>query len=143
MPHRRFFWYWGPGTVSLGKVIPISFAVAILLATVVVSYRETVRAYPNGGGAYIVAHENLGTYPGLLAAAALLDRLRPDRVGFDYCRSGRDYVPRLPGLRRVKDRAGHRHSSSCDAHEPEGCKGIGHAICNSHLWIRIVDLHHA
>lgn len=60
------------GAASLSLVQPISIAVAILLATVVVSYRETVRAYPNGGGAYIVAHENLGTYPGLLAAAALL-----------------------------------------------------------------------
>ena len=38
----------------------------------VVSYRQTVRAYPNGGGSYIVAHENLGTLPGLMAAAALL-----------------------------------------------------------------------
>ncbi|MBA2272425.1 MAG: APC family permease [Actinobacteria bacterium] len=60
------------GGAALSFVKPISFAVAILLATVVVSYRQTVRAYPNGGGAYIVAHENLGTYPGLLAAAALL-----------------------------------------------------------------------
>ncbi|MGH7215218.1 MAG: amino acid permease, partial [Tepidisphaeraceae bacterium] len=60
------------GTGALAHVVPISIAVAILLATVVVSYRQTVRAYPNGGGAYIVAHENLGMYPGLLAAAALL-----------------------------------------------------------------------
>lgn len=60
------------GTGALAHVIPISIAVALLLATVVVSYRQTVHAYPNGGGAYIVAHENLGTYPGLLAAAALL-----------------------------------------------------------------------
>jgi amino acid transporter len=60
------------GTGALAQVVPISIAVAILLATVVVSYRQTVRAYPNGGGAYIVAHENLGMYPGLLAAAALL-----------------------------------------------------------------------
>lgn len=63
------------GTVGAGAlthVIPISVAVAALLAVVVVSYRETVRAYPSGGGAYIVAHENLGQTPGLLAAAALL-----------------------------------------------------------------------
>ena len=60
------------GTGALSHVIPISLAVALLLAIVVVSYRETVRAYPSGGGAYIVAHENLGTTPGLLAAAALL-----------------------------------------------------------------------
>src|ERR687893_479160 len=60
------------GTSALSNVIPISIAVALLLATVVVSYRQTVRAYPNGGGAYRVAHENLGMYPGLVAAAALL-----------------------------------------------------------------------
>ena len=60
------------GAGALHLVVPIAFFVAILLGTVVVSYRQTVRAYPSGGGAYIVAHENLGTYPGLLAAAALL-----------------------------------------------------------------------
>jgi amino acid transporter len=60
------------GTSALAHVIPIALAVALLLATVVVSYRQTVRAYPSGGGAYIVAHENLGTFAGLLAAAALL-----------------------------------------------------------------------
>jgi amino acid transporter len=60
------------GVAALSQVIPITIAVALLLTTVVVSYRQTVRAYPSGGGAYIVAHENLGTLPGLLAAAALL-----------------------------------------------------------------------
>jgi hypothetical protein len=60
------------GAFHLGKVVPISMAVAALLALVVVSYRQTVRAYPTGGGAYIVAHENLGLFPGLLAAASLL-----------------------------------------------------------------------
>jgi amino acid transporter len=53
-------------------VMPISLAIALLLVIVVVSYRQTVQAYPNGGGAYIVSRENLGTLPGLVAAAALL-----------------------------------------------------------------------
>jgi amino acid transporter len=53
-------------------VMPISFAIAALMAIVVTSYRQTVRAYPGGGGAYIVSRENLGTFPGLVAAAALL-----------------------------------------------------------------------
>ena len=52
--------------------MPISLAIALLLAIVVTSYRQTVRAYPSGGGAYIVSKENLGTLPGLIAAAALL-----------------------------------------------------------------------
>jgi amino acid transporter len=53
-------------------VMPISFAIAALMAIVVSSYRQTVRAYPSGGGAYIVSKENLGTFAGLVAAAALL-----------------------------------------------------------------------
>jgi amino acid transporter len=53
-------------------VMPISLAIAALMIIVVISYRQTVRAYPSGGGAYIVSKDNLGTFPGLLAAAALL-----------------------------------------------------------------------
>jgi amino acid transporter len=60
------------GVGALSLVTPISGAVAVLFVVVVVSYRQTVHAYPSGGGAYRVAHENLGVYPGLLAAAALL-----------------------------------------------------------------------
>ncbi len=60
------------GAMALSRVVPIAAAVAALLALVVVSYRQTVRAYPQGGGAYRVARENLGDGPGLLAASALL-----------------------------------------------------------------------
>jgi amino acid transporter len=60
------------GVGALANVVPISIAVALLLATVVTSYRQTVRAYPSGGGAYRVARENIGLHAGLLAAAALL-----------------------------------------------------------------------
>ncbi|HYI44950.1 MAG TPA: APC family permease [Actinomycetota bacterium] len=60
------------GAMALSKIVPISFAVAILLALVVASYRQTVRAYPQGGGAYRVSRENLGDKAGLLAASALL-----------------------------------------------------------------------
>jgi amino acid transporter len=60
------------GALALSRVVPIASAVAGLLALVVVSYRQTVRAYPNGGGAYIVSRENLGDSAGLLAASALL-----------------------------------------------------------------------
>jgi amino acid transporter len=57
---------------AFGLILPISLAVAALLAIVVTSYRQTVHAYPTGGGAYRVSHENLGKYPGLIAASALL-----------------------------------------------------------------------
>ncbi|HLJ96957.1 MAG TPA: hypothetical protein VKU02_27585, partial [Gemmataceae bacterium] len=53
-------------------VLPISLVIAILLWLVTSSYRQTIHAYPSGGGAYIVAKENLGTTAGLTAAAALL-----------------------------------------------------------------------
>jgi amino acid transporter len=53
-------------------VVPISVGIAVLLAVVATSYRQTIHAYPSGGGAYIVAKENLGTTPGLIAAASLL-----------------------------------------------------------------------
>jgi len=62
----------GAGLVELHVALPISIAVAALMAIVIASYRQTVRAYETSGGAYIVARENLGTFPSLVAAAALL-----------------------------------------------------------------------
>jgi amino acid transporter len=60
------------GIGALSFVVPISLAVSMLLAIVIVSYRQIVRAYPGGGGAYVVVQENLGMYPGLVVAGALL-----------------------------------------------------------------------
>ncbi len=57
---------------SAHLVFPISIAIAVLLGIVVLSYRQTVRVYETSGGAYVVARENLGTAPSLVAAAALL-----------------------------------------------------------------------
>jgi amino acid transporter len=53
-------------------VVPISIGIALLLVIVAISYRQTIHAYPSGGGAYIVAKENLGTNAGLVAGASLL-----------------------------------------------------------------------
>ena len=53
-------------------VFPISIAIAALLAIVLASYRQTVQAYETSGGAYVVAKDNLGTFPSLVGAAALL-----------------------------------------------------------------------
>ena len=52
--------------------MPITIGIVIVLAIVVTSYRQTIAAYPKGGGSYIVASDNLGTLPGLTAAAAIL-----------------------------------------------------------------------
>jgi amino acid transporter len=60
------------GASALSLVVPIALAVAALLAIVIVSYRQIVRAYPGGGGAYVVAYENLGFTAGLAVGAALL-----------------------------------------------------------------------
>jgi amino acid transporter len=60
------------GTGALALAWPISLAIATLLVIVAFSYRQTIKAYPGGGGAYIVAKENLGDFPGLVAGGALL-----------------------------------------------------------------------
>ncbi|MGB5770790.1 MAG: amino acid permease, partial [Crocosphaera sp.] len=52
--------------------IPIAGGIIFLLIIITLSYRQTIRAYPQGGGAYTVARENLGLYPGLIAAASLM-----------------------------------------------------------------------
>jgi amino acid transporter len=60
------------GTMAFGYVFPISIAIVALLIIVSISYEQTIHAYPSGGGAYIVARDNLGALPSQVAAAALL-----------------------------------------------------------------------
>ena len=60
------------GSSSLQLSLPITLAIVILIAIVVLSYRQAIDAYPNGGGSYVVARDNLGVNVGLIAAAALL-----------------------------------------------------------------------
>lgn len=60
------------GGAAFGYTIPISIAIAVLLAIVGISYRQTIHAYPNGASAYLVAKANLGTLPSLTAGASLL-----------------------------------------------------------------------
>ncbi|MGH7388483.1 MAG: APC family permease [Candidatus Rokuibacteriota bacterium] len=60
------------GTVALSYSLPIGVGIAALILIVISSYRQTIRAYPQGGGAYIVTKDNLGTLPSLVAAGALL-----------------------------------------------------------------------
>src|ERR1700755_1530168 len=60
------------GLLGVHLIVPITTAIIILLVIVYASYRQTIGAYPQGGGSYTVATENLGTGPGLLAAAALM-----------------------------------------------------------------------
>src|SRR6202012_1384641 len=60
------------GLVGLHLIIPVISTILCLLVIVFFSYRQTIEAYPHGGGSYTVATENLGKGPGLLAAAALM-----------------------------------------------------------------------
>lgn len=60
------------GAAALNYIVPISAVIVGLLVLVALSYRQTIFAYPSGGGSYTVARDNLGTMPGLVAAAALL-----------------------------------------------------------------------
>ena len=60
------------GAAALSYATPIAFVIAAILAIVVFSYRQTIHAYPTGGGAYIVSKDNLGEMPALIAAGSLL-----------------------------------------------------------------------
>jgi amino acid transporter len=60
------------GAAGLQFQFPIALGITLLLGVVALSYAQTIQAYPNGGGSYVVAHENLGDYPGLVAGGALL-----------------------------------------------------------------------
>jgi amino acid transporter len=62
----------GTGASILNLSIPVALAIAALLVIVTISYRQTIMTYPNGGGAYIVARDNLGELPAQIAGAALL-----------------------------------------------------------------------
>jgi amino acid transporter len=60
------------GSLAIGYLVPIVIGITFLLGILTLSYRQTIHAYPSGGGAYIVAKDNLGTQPGLVAGASLL-----------------------------------------------------------------------
>src|SRR5437667_12111489 len=60
------------GLAGIGYIVPISLTIVVLLTIVYFSYRQTIQAYPGGGGSYTVARQNLGASAGLLAAAALM-----------------------------------------------------------------------
>src|SRR5260370_1732885 len=60
------------GAAGVAYIVPISASIIVLLAIVFFSYRQTIETYPGGGGSYTVARANLGVFPGLLAAAALM-----------------------------------------------------------------------
>ena len=84
------------GLMGIQYIVPIISAILILLVIVYFSYRQTIAAYPGGGGSYTVATENLGVGPGLLAAAA--QRGRPSRPQREIESSARDPIERGDGI---------------------------------------------
>ena len=71
----------GIGYAAFNYLVPIAAIVAVLLVIVITSYRQTIFAYPSGGGSYIVSKENLGTIPSLIAGSLVAHRLHPHRGG--------------------------------------------------------------
>jgi amino acid transporter len=71
-PEAAMYTLLAAGTIAITWLMPITGVILLVLLLITLSYRQTIRAYPNGGGSYIVARANLGELPGLVAAAALL-----------------------------------------------------------------------
>lgn len=91
------------GSAALGVSIWIAIAIVLLLLIITLSYRQTIRAYPSGGGAYIVAHANLGIYPGLVAAASLMiDYVLTVSVNIAVGVDNLLSIPELQSLRHLK-----------------------------------------
>lgn len=92
----------GQSSLQLGLevLIPIAIAIAILLTIVVSSYRQTIFAYPNGGGSYVVSRENLGETPSLVAGASLLvDYILTVAVSISAGVAAIVSIPQFQGLR--------------------------------------------
>src|SRR5260370_4528520 len=84
------------GAAGISYILPITISIVILLLIVYFSYRQTIEAYPQGGGSYTVAGENLGRFAGLLAATALMiDYVLTAAVGISAVR-GAPGSPRSP-----------------------------------------------
>ena len=83
------------GAAGVAYLVPISASIIVLLAIVFFSYRQTIEAYPGGGGSYTVARANLGVFPGLLGGAALMIDYVLTAAGASRPGWARWYPPRL------------------------------------------------
>ena len=104
------------GTGAFGLTVPISALIVAVLGIIVVSYRQTIRAYPNGGGSYVVARENLGTGRRLGRGRRAAHRLRPDGVCQRRRGRGCDHlgVPRAARRRPRRARGGEHPDRHAD-----------------------------
>ena len=118
--------------------IYIAIAVVVLLVFVALSYQQTVHAYPNGGGSYVVSRENLGLLPGMIAAGSLMvDYVMT--VAVSVASGVAAIVAAFPSLA-----SGRAHRSQPDAHlrradhpghprQPAGGAGVGPSLRHPHL----------
>src|SRR3954465_8843885 len=87
-------------TIGLSRLVPIAIVVAALLAIVIVSYRQVIFAYPNGGGAYVVSRENIGEMGGPVAGASLMvDYILTVAVSISAGVAAIISIPEFEGLR--------------------------------------------
>ena len=123
------------GTAALSFVLPISVAIVVLLAIVTFSYEQTIHAYPGGGGAYIVARDNLGELPAQVAGAALLmDYILTVAVSIS---SGVAQVASaFPAVHEHRVDARGRARRLRDVREPAGGEGVGLRLRGAHLLLR-------
>ena len=101
------------GTVAFSYLMPISLLIVGLLFLVTFSYRQTIRAYPQGGGSYIVAHANLGVDPGPGRRRRAADGLRPHRVGVSVSAGVFNLASAFPVLLHGHHGPAHRRLRSC------------------------------
>ena len=97
------------GTAAFGFAFPIALAIVLLLTIVTISYEQTIHAYPGGGGAYIVARDNLGEHARADRRCGAADRLCPDRCRVDLVGGGAaDFgvPPAISAARGLGRRAG-------------------------------------
>ncbi len=130
------------GTAALTLSVPIAIAIVALLLILTVSYRQTIFAYPGGGGAYIVARDNLGEYPALIAGAALLtDYVLTVAVSIS---AGVEQVASaIPALQPWRMEVAVAAVILMTVINLRGVKESGRCICRSHLFFCPHDLHHA
>ena len=124
--------------LGLSKLVPIAIVVAVLLSIVVVSYRQVIFAYPNGGGAYVVSQDNLGVMPVARRGGVAHGRLRPDRRRVDLGRRRRDRVH--PAVCTTSPATGWSSGSPhrCDhAHEHAWHQGVGPNLRHPDLRVHV------
>ena len=126
---------WSSGAAASHYLVPITAIILCVFVAVYLSYRQTIEAYPGGGGSYTVASQNLGPYPGLLAASALsLDYILNVAVGISAGVGA--IVSAIPSLLRYTLPLGLRNPAVADGRQSPRHSGVGTHLPPAHLSLR-------